>query len=75
MVEPETDEERAVRLMGITFDMAVRVHVEDPTVVAREMRGLDRDDLRHGWLLAAACIPVDRPVREVMPDAAELLVA
>lgn len=66
MAQPETDDERAERLLRIGLDMATRIREEDPREVAREMSGLDPEELRHGWLLAAACIPIDRHYRDVV---------
>lgn len=66
MGQPETEDQRAERLLRIGLDMAVRIREEPPDQVVREMHGLDREELLHGWLLAAACIPIDRHYRDVI---------
>lgn len=66
MVQPETDDQRAERLLRIAMDVAVRIREEPPEAVAREFGGLDYQELRDLALLAAACIPIDRPVSGVV---------
>lgn len=66
MAQPETEDQRAERLLRIGLDMAVRIREEPPDAVARTMHGLDQGELRDLALLMAACVDVGRPVREVV---------
>ena len=65
MAQPETDDQRAERLLRIALDVAVRIREEPPDAVVREFDGLDRGELRD-LALASACIDVSRPVSDVV---------
>lgn len=64
--QPETEDQRAARLLRIAMDVAVRIREEAPDAVAREFGGLDYQELRDLALLASACIDVQRPYSDVV---------